>query len=480
MFAILAALVLSLCSCSLFDPFSRMTPKEKLRYAFQNTLDIKDGSASESLSEIKTVLGSVYGGKTVIKAVPGYLIDIPGLDEAKLSFDLVRSENDSAKADISVFTNGSEIVSGTVYISDLKDPAKKLILELPGLVEDPLVITNETEQEEPISIPDLKSACELIEKLLPVLADKTYDGLPEATESSETKEIEIGGIVQSATVIDMNISYNDLFDIGTVLIDELKSNEDLKKYIEDNYELFRSDDPDNQTAEEIYNGIMDDLSELRESFGKEKEQYGSDEALDLRVWIDASRKITGIKVNIIKESVQIIAGKASGEGKTAFALNSISHGTLLFSADGNFTSSGSTIAGNAVLKTGTQEILRITFEDVDSNKLHQGVITGKYAIDTLKMINDELESIGLGQITVNAVFSSDNTDRNTSFDISAVSGGKELISVSVKSDLYDTAGTVEIPEGKSEDIMEWLSSVDIYTIIDRLKESGVSVDPMIS
>ena len=42
------------------------------------------------------------------------------------------------------------------------------------------------------------------------------------------------------------------------------------------------------------------MSELRESFGKDKEQYGSEGALDLRVWIDSSRKITGIKVNIIK------------------------------------------------------------------------------------------------------------------------------------------------------------------------------------
>ena len=460
-----------------------MTPKEKLRYAFRNTFDIKDGSASENLSEIKTVLGSIYGGKTVIKAVPGYLVDIPGLEEAKLSFDLVRSENDSAKAEISVYTNDSEIVSGNVYISDLKDPAKKLVIELPGLVDEPLVITNEADNEAPVSLPDLKSVCELIEKLIPVLSEKAYEGLPEATESSETKEIEISGIVQPATVIDMSISYNDLYDIGTVLIDELKSNEDLKKYITDNFELFRSTGSyefDYQTADDFYKAFTDYMSELRESFGKDKEQYGSEGALDLRVWIDSSRKITGIKVNIIKENIQIIAGKASAEGKTAFALNAMAQGSLLFSAEGNYISSGSKINGSTVFKTGTQEILRITFEDVDGNKLHQGVITGKYTIETLRLINDQLGSIGLDKITVNAVFSADNTDRSTSFDISAVSGEKELFSVSVRSDLYDTAGTVEIPDGRSDDIMEWLSSVDFYTIIDRLQESGVSVDPMIS
>lgn len=392
---------------------------------------------------------------------------IDWFESAKLDIKASRRD-DRVGANIGVKLNDEDIASMDMVL-DTKE--MKSYMSFPGINSDYIFVDLDSYYYGAESMQQLEEILNVLpdEKVTKNLLCKYMEYLVNSVdEVEETKEtIQAGDISQKVTALTAIIDGDTLITAGKNALKALKKDKDVKKIVEDICKI----DEVGGSYKDFLESVDAAIENLEDTDGKEL----FEEECEFTLYVDNKSELAGIMFEY--EDVNIEAYTAEKGSKIGTYLKIRASGTAV-SFEGSGKMSGDKISGDFDLKVAGIDILTISLDKLDKEKLIDGVINGKATITP----NEDIEDLPADYTDVISKLAIVIDGKSKSVDdvketIVLEYDGKECAKIAY--DVKETgADKVSVPKkfvdaNDYDEAEKWREKADIDKLIKSLEKAGV-------
>lgn len=440
---------------------------------FLENVDMKVGQTGEIAFELSNE------GITMLEELAGDSMDFEWLKDVKINMESNMDGNQNVKADLKIA--GTDIVSfdmvndlenSIVYIAVPELCEKYLGVEL--ATDDMTAAMEVTEGLEKI-LPSEKELNKLMKKYLKI----AFDSVKDAEMSKDT--LEAGDLSKKCTTVEIQIDQRLVSEMALNILEEVQNDKEIQKIVTDFVALMAETDPAYEDID-VDTIFTDEIEATKETITESLDELDEDddgEVLATLVdYIDGNHEIIGRAILVDDEEVAKYAMITKG-GKFAFELTVEESASVI----GSGKKTSSTITGDFEVVADEQEVLTFSIDKFNTKKLENGELEGTIRIGIGSVAEAILGSSGeiaaFLDYTLEMVF--DTTAKGGTASIALLDGEDKLLSITSKSSMKnpskvsvpDSAKVIEVEEGDTEAMMEYVEEMDITTIINNLDEAGV-------
>ncbi len=302
------------------------------------------------------------------------------------------------------------------------------------------------------------------------IAIKNIDDVEKSTDI-----LDVGGISQKVTVLEMNIDAAMAADIAEAILQEARDDKDLKTYINDVAKVLEDEDMISD-ADEVYEQFLDGIDEALEEL--DDADNDNEELISITNYIDNRHNIIGREIEIEGDKISYVTVTDGKEFAREFVADSVV-------IRGEGTKKGSKETAEYTLKVSGTPLLTLTVSDFDTEP--KDTLNGKLLLEPTDALLEmmELDSQAMSLIRtldlgLSLEFSGNKS--KASATIAVMSKGDPL--VSFVTDAKDKNPTkVTLPDGKdvldandTDEAEEWVTSFDFDELINALKKTDLPKD----
>ena len=452
---------------SIVDAYSSIFDTASKEYSCEGTLSAEISNSIFGLAgsevpysgvtldySVNYVPSSMYGITTTVKAGKDSLLTMEFYIDGKNSKMIVfiPELNDQAiEVDISEFDDYDELLSQYEDLEEIYD----------------------SQAFEKI-LPDEK----LIKKVLPRLIEVAFMQISDV--SDEKHNFTAGGVSQEFTLLTADITEETVVKMILAMLEELKTNADVKKYIyemADGLNELEDTIGTSFTADELYSKYVDALSEIIEE-GKEIE--GSDAVIaTLRTYIDFNFDIYAIELEVPSINLLFSFGETAKGEERGYEMKLMADGITYFSMVGNGTEKSNKFTGKVTFNAAIDydslsELLVIEFKDYNIKTAADGIYSGNVEIslgdDLYTKIFGSPQMGNIGRLSV--LFSFDDTKDSMDRSITLKHYGIDMVTFKVKAKESNKA-TFKLPQNRTDDVGEWAEGFKLDKLHDLFEQWGL-------
>lgn len=439
-----------------------------------------DGSATlDTATSGKISLNIDDDIMNLLKTSVGDSVDISFIEDIAINFD-VNSKDKMQQIQYALALADKNVLTVDV-IYDLFNSG--MYVGIPELSEDYLSL-------------DMSETEEVYEALEVLYDEAFYEALPSKNEfnklmnkyvnividniddvSGKSKKIRVNGIQQNCTVLEYEITEDDLYDIAEAILKEAKEDSTLEKIIIDIQSYLENEDVYDYSGD-LYDDFKEFVEDTLDEIDEYKDEADDEEAAKILTYVNSKHEIIGREISFDGEAVLYYATARDGkEFATEFIFG---ENELVISGKGtekrNIKNCEYTVAYDDV------EYAVIELVDFNTSKIDDGIFSGSISIKPTDDLLDELQIdspaaslIGLSDIELQLVF--DSNKKDAKFEINVCGNEKVLFGI-VFEGKQDNAKKIKLPEdtvdANDEDaVSEWAQSIDFEALKDSLEEAGV-------
>ena len=318
------------------------------------------------------------------------------------------------------------------------------------------------------------------------VSDVFFGGFGEVVKSDG--ELTVNGVTQKCTVLDYDLTVLEIENIGKNVFTMLRDDKDAKKFLEsafvsvekmtDEFDGFDSFYADYQNS---IDGLLGEIDEAIKYYGEDADGAGNEVIAKLVDYVDSDYNLVGRSVFVNGNEMLKFAIAHDGSD---FGFEITYEGMKLISGTGN--DKGGKVNGTFNVYNEDQEIIvfvtttDFVWDGLDSNK-----IKGEITITPSKDLFDSDDMTGLGaffgsgSFAIKLSFDTDDREGNASLGLNI--GDQSLVKFNVAYDdkvedkvsAPDRSLIKDIDIEDEEDLTEWLSSINIEALLQRLQSAGV-------
>ncbi|MGN1126567.1 MAG: zinc-ribbon domain-containing protein [Ruminococcus sp.] len=420
--------------------------------------DSQTGNLSVKLSdEGRELLTSLAG--------TGEDVDLDWLKEANLSVTSNR-DGDSQQVKLGIGLGGKDIISADcildtenkeVYFA-LPELSKKYIKsDLDGMDEFSFDDIDKIKE----ALPEESNLSEMIEKYAGVIID-TLDDVDLDDGSLEIKDTD-----EDCTELTLTISERQVLEICQEILKEAEDDDELMDLIGDLVESVES--VSGTTGIDVDDSI-DDLS------GKVEDELDSldgdgEEVFTLVDYVNGRHEIIGRSIEVNDEEV-LSYGKVEDGDNVYYQLKIGDE----FVINGEAEESGDKLDGEFAVEADGEEVLIVETKDFDLDKLEDFELEGTLSVKPGAYFSEASGSaipVAISDVALEMKFLEESAD------ISLLMQGEELITISANTETKDSE-SIDIPDDSDvcdvsdqTALSDYLTSMDVNSIIDNLKDAGI-------
>lgn len=459
------------------------TDGERFAYAEANALSNLSKLASTAYDAVFTKgapmlgmssSGGSFGYQGEVKLVLGEALtsllsatsqtDFSWLKDIGYSFDM-ESAGSAQAVKCNIKLGGKSVVS----LEALMDSAgEKMYMRIPELSDKYIAVPSAMptlDAEMPAfvgtildSYGDALPTADKVEALLNKYLKLALDNLPEVT--AEDKEITVGNVAQTLTVMEVNVSEKDLAELVVVLLNEVKNDQEIKGIIDSamqafGSDMFPSDDIDGYAA---FTQELDDLIE----YMNEAVSASSDEVmLTLRDYVNEAHAIVGRDVSFEGQEVLSYVVVENG-GNMAVDCDVASVVTV----NGEGTKNGDAVTCELDVVVEGKELCTVSLKDFNANAM-----TGTARVEVGEGL---MQQMGAGSMSMMSfglefVFKGANA-----LDCNLMSGDSVLVGFQISGGEKSGVGAVSLPDSSQAlEPEQWATTANFDALLNNLKAAGV-------
>jgi len=401
--------------------------------------------------------------------------EISWINSGEVKLDILR-DKENYKAELTANVNNTDIVSANIiydtdseymYLSSPEINDKAIRMEAP--LEEIFPSSARAEMTQSIEmlkkyaglLPDDETTRRIIARYIDCALNADID------VEEESEKIEVEGISQKVTKSSISITEKTAISVAKEILKEAKNDEDIKKIVKDYAEFYGMDG--DSAWSDVQSGIESTLNSAPDSSDLDSEEVGQ-----IHLYIDNKGDIIGLGFEAEGAEVTYLTATKGDKFGTEI---SVEGGGQSISIAGTGTDKGGKITSEFYLKSNNMSLIKISFNDVDSQKLESGKFNGKITIELCDGAKSMLGMTGMDSEVMDLVSNlkielavSDNR-----FQIAVYNSADKLISLGLEASLSGDS-SVDIPgsyvDADVDEPEEWLESLSIDTIIDNLEKAG--------
>ncbi|MBR3593136.1 MAG: zinc-ribbon domain-containing protein [Clostridia bacterium] len=499
------------------------SPTEQLQYTYSR-------AAGNLTSGLVSTVESTYGRYTGDYTLEGNLtvsasdemLALAGIDdyidanEVTIAYKTA-TDGDIMYVNLKALVGKAELLTADVYV-DTKNSA--VLVSLPGIIDETLkidlsVLEGLMETDEILGVNynvrdvDLLDGYsidsndflgylellgldsdELVDALVELLPDEeTMENIivavveaafKEITDVSDAKaEFDAYGVKQTATCLKAKVTEKTVLNMAKSVLNEVRDNKDIKAYLSEVMdevgELFELDAlmPKADDIYKEYQAAIDGL--LAEIPAAET----ADAVLfELNTWVNGDYEILAAELVVPgTDGGTIFLGNAVNGADAGIEFSAIgADGTELFVFGGKYTEKDGKVTGEFKLTADEMDI--ITAKLIDFSEEKGGTIVLAFSEDIGKEMEYDMGfDISDYALKLAVAAESSNKAVATVALTDAKDIEKEHVSVNL-SESYKDGADVTVPKYDTEDVEEWASGLDVFEVIKRLGDIGISQEAL--
>lgn len=306
-----------------------------------------------------------------------------------------------------------------------------------------------------------------------------------------TETLEVGDLEQKVTVLEVELDMEDIANIVVAVAEELIEDEEIKGIVEDISEIEYIEDADEFV--EDYEQMLDELEDALDDIEDELDDADEDVSVTLSFYVNNKGEIIGskaymyneysyesydwdtddYKTKTVESEMEIFCGYIIKGGKFALEMYMEEDGETEMSMEGEGKANGSKLTGEFTCEVDDEE-LSLNIEDLDWNKLNEGIVDAKISFDFDQFGKDVPKAMRDLSIVVSLEGSKDTYGISLSEDGTALMTLEVSTTINNKTSVSVPKNTVEVAD--AEDIADYIEDLDFSKIDDIIDDMDLDFD----
>lgn len=315
-------------------------------------------------------------------------------------------------------------------------------------------------------------------KLLDKYLDIAVDSLGNVSKTSET--IEAGEYAQKVTKLKYDLTEKDVYAMCKEILRELKKDEIIKECINDFEAVMLKEYPDLLEENGFEKGdwyksfkeaIEDALDNLNEIEGDDEE------LLTLVDLVNAKHETIGREIEVGGTKV---AGYMSVYKGQNFAFQAECE-PINLKISGEGTDKNDIVNGVYKVKVSNKELVEIKLDDFNMAMLQEGYLNGNVTLTpSSRLLSEWSDNSFISLLSPAVKFRFENSTEKSDCAITLLSKNEEFLTIALSSKMTDSK-KIDLPAQSlsmenSEDVLEWVDSLDLRKLLDALKAAKLPDD----
>lgn len=455
------------------------SPQKQLLLAYAGAVsDITDVVAGyyddgmEIAEKGSVTTGSVEVNVTELVLTQALEMD-PGINSVKLEYEVINDKSGKLGCDLTLASGKTELLTVQAYVDT---ESREMVVAVPEVLSKPVTVDLGEAMEGSVGYDaapymaqtlgglttDFLPEGEFFETLLPELVKTALLEIDEV-ERSKT-EFTASGVTQEATCLTVSITEVTLRNMANAVLEELKTNKDIKKILTD----FYKDNKEQmqipyESAGEFYDEYVQELTDAQEELSYYE---GDAELCRLYTWVNKDNEI--LAVQLIAGEVQLFAAKAADGSDVGLELSCKEAYQTVFAIKGSGTEKSNKFSGTLTVFEGYDELFIIECEDVNTKKLEEGYLSGSFRISLGEAAREEVGAMASG---LEVVLTLNQSEQKASAEVEVILQGTTMGTLTMDGG-YKLKGNVKMPSD-AVPVTE-MGTPNLEIIMNRLKAAGVN------
>ena len=303
--------------------------------------------------------------------------------------------------------------------------------------------------------------------------------LAEFDDVSKDKEtLSIGGIKEKVTVLETSVSEADALAAVKAVLKEVAKDSDIEKIIVDFVDTVNGIEDTGMSGDEVYEELMASIDLALESL--DDVDADTEEILVVTQYLNSSYEVVGIALEAEDEDVLYYATATKGND---FACEMEVNGMTIMTGKG--TNKKGIVNGTFKIKAEDQNIATIKVSNFDKNVLEEGGFKGSFEIvPDAELMDMALSSADLPSAITSVISLTDmglkvdinKSANNSSVKLSITSDGEDMLGIKFTTSITDKPVTAPSADRTTDDVQEWVSTIDYDALLDALIDLGLPSD----
>ena len=306
-----------------------------------------------------------------------------------------------------------------------------------------------------------------------------------------TETLEVGDLEQKVTVLEVELDMEDLANIFVAVAEELIEDEEIMGIVEDISEIEYIEDADEFV--EDYEQMLDELEDALDDIEDELDDADEDVSVTLSFYVNNKGEIIGskaymyneysyesydwdtdkYKTKTVESEMEVFFGYIIKGGKFAVEMYMEEDGETEMSIEGEGKAKGSKLTGEFTAEVDDEELV-LNIEDLDWNKLNEGIVDAKISFDFDQFGKDVPKAMRDLSIVVSLEGSKDTYGISLSEDGTALMTLEVSTTINNKTSVSVPKNTVEVAD--AEDIADYIEDLDFSKIDDIIDDLDLDFD----
>ena len=455
---------------------------EDIATAYDEYMNSYSPNGAVTDMEIKLEAGDMLlTALTTVLSQSGMDMDLDWVENISLS-PKVEVYKNMMRADIGVGLNGTHLVTvsgvldmdaGMIYVGvpELHETYLSMDAEeLLGYEYEEFVQTMIQSREMTEQIMELMPSGEQIKTLITTYWGLIFESIEEGEK--ETQKVSCGGLEQTMTVITVELSQKDVLKIAENVLKHAKKDKTIKDILGNVGDYMTDLYGYEMDMEELFEGAVE---EALDSIDEAKEYAEKGDFITLETFINGKNEIAGRTVTVETGYDEVELYYITVEQGKKFAFQAELADMAVVKGKG--TLNGDKRTGSYTLNVNGTEYVTLELEDF--------ACTDGKPSGTLRIVpSSDLYSNGGAAASVVSILSTatvELTFDNSTVRLAVKVSGTEMLALTFSAG-YGKAQPIDIPNSidanDSSAAMQWVSKMDLSTLISNLKEAGVPSEYM--
>ena len=306
-----------------------------------------------------------------------------------------------------------------------------------------------------------------------------------------TETLEVGDLEQKVTVLEVELDMEDIANIFVAVAEELIEDEEIMGIVEDISEIEYIEDADEFV--EDYEQMLDELEDALDDIEDELDDADEDVSVTLSFYVNNKGEIIGskaymyneysyesydwdtdkYKTKTVESEMEVFFGYIIKGGKFAVEMYMEEDGETEMSIEGEGKAKGSKLTGEFTAEVDDEELV-LNIEDLDWNKLNEGIVDAKISFDFDQFGKDVPKAMRDLSIVVSLEGSKDTYGISLSEDGTALMTLEVSTTINNKTSVSVPKNTVEVAD--AEDIADYIEDLDFSKIDDIIDDLDLDFD----
>ncbi len=466
------------------------SPEKYFTYVQKNTVEKFAKAFGEEFDRARKNTGITEGNAEISLEIGEdlyTLLDATGEPEYREAIGWIRSlglrvgakeEEMVMASDATVSLNGVDLLSANMVMDVEEAMLYFLLPELSQTAIGGSLEYDANEMQEALEIgeavlealPEGKVLEKLITKYTTLAAEEIR------TVSRKTETVEAGDVHQKMTVRSAKISEKTATRSARRVLEALLEDKEVEEILRNIAKLEMVDeDPDAFYAEFIEETEMA-LEELEEM------EPSTDEMFKIKLYADAKGEVKGIA--ILENAVEFFLRETERGGKFGIELEADLYGDT-FGFEGYGDKKGGKLTGLISIRAKGFDILTLSLEGVDEEKLEKGLLEGKVVIEPTSSVSGLLDLAGSSeQVIVDflkkvyvEIEGKDMTEKGGTLSVSVRADDAHYGTVTLRAGVGG-GPEIRFPETyvnaeNSADMQAWAQNANLSGLLEKLRAAGV-------